>query len=71
MAALAALTLRERQVVGFACQGHFEQAHRVRAWISASTVSVLLHRAAKRLGAASRADLLAAYKASLEPNGAR
>jgi DNA-binding CsgD family transcriptional regulator len=55
--ALADLTPRERQVVGFALLGHSNKVIAYELGLSASTVGVLLARALKRLGLRSRAEL--------------
>lgn len=57
------LAPRERQALGFASLGHSNKLIAYEMGISASTVSVLLHRAAKKLGTNSRAALIAAYLA--------
>jgi DNA-binding CsgD family transcriptional regulator len=53
-----ALTLRERQVVGFVALGLSNKAIAYELGISASTVAVLLARAAKKLGTKSREGLV-------------
>jgi DNA-binding CsgD family transcriptional regulator len=55
------LTSRERQVVGYAQFGHTNKLIAYELGISASTVGVLLSRAAAKLGTRSRAELLAAF----------
>lgn len=59
----AALTLRERQVVGYASLGHENKAIAYELGIAHNTVKVLMARAAAKLGARSRADLIARYRA--------
>ena len=58
-AGLAALTHRERQVVGYAVLGHSAKETAFALGISYATVRVLLARAARKLGTAGRAGLLA------------
>lgn len=58
------LAPRERQALGFASLGHSNKLIAYEMGISASTVSVLLCRAAKKLGTKSRAALIATYLAS-------
>jgi DNA-binding CsgD family transcriptional regulator len=55
------LSPRERQAVAYARMGHSNKFIAYELGISASTVGVLLHRAAQKLGAKSRFDLFAAY----------
>lgn len=54
----AALTARERQAVGYAALGHGNKLIGYEMGVSPSTVAVLLHRAARKLEARSRVDLL-------------
>jgi DNA-binding CsgD family transcriptional regulator len=61
----AALSLRERQALGYAALGHTNKLIAYEMGISASTVSVLLHRAAKKLGAETRGALIERYQAGL------
>jgi DNA-binding CsgD family transcriptional regulator len=58
----ALLTTRERQVVALAAMGHANKMIGYELGISVSTAGVLLSRAAKKLGASSRAVLIEAYK---------
>jgi DNA-binding CsgD family transcriptional regulator len=60
---LAALTLRERQIVGYACLGHDNKVIAYDLGIAHSTVKVLLARAAAKLGVHSRDELLAKFRA--------
>jgi DNA-binding CsgD family transcriptional regulator len=60
------LTAREHQALGFASLGHSNKLISYEMGITPSTVSVLLHRAAKKLGASSRAAMLEAYARLLE-----
>lgn len=53
-----ALTRRERQVVGYAALGQPNKLIAYELGLSPSTVGVLLSRAARKLGARSRAELL-------------
>jgi DNA-binding CsgD family transcriptional regulator len=62
-----ALTLRERQVVGCASLGHDNQVIAYELGISHSSVRALLTRAATKLGAANRDEVLTAYRAACEP----
>jgi DNA-binding CsgD family transcriptional regulator len=57
------LTKREDDVLRLASAGHNNKSIAQLLNVSASTVGVLLFRAAAKLNVASRADLLAAYKA--------
>jgi DNA-binding CsgD family transcriptional regulator len=59
-----ALTRRERQVLGYAALGHSNKLIAYELGVSASTVGVHLLRAARKLRAKSRADLLAAWRAA-------
>lgn len=58
----AALTPRERQVVGYAKLGHHNKLIAYDLGIADSTVRVLLARAAAKLGVRTRRDLLRAYE---------
>ena len=58
----ALLTTRERQVVALAAMGHANKMIGYELGISVSTAGVLLSRAAKKLGAPSRATLIQAYE---------
>ena len=60
---LSALTEREHQALGFAALGHTNKLIGYEMGISPSTVGVLLHRAAQKLGAQSRSDLVARFAA--------
>jgi DNA-binding CsgD family transcriptional regulator len=57
----AALSARERQVLGFAKLGHHNKLIAYELGIASSTVRVLLARAAAKLGVRSRRDLLRAF----------
>jgi DNA-binding CsgD family transcriptional regulator len=59
-----ALAPRERQVVSLACLGHSGKLIAYELGISDSTVRVLLSRAAQKLRATSREDLLAKFRSS-------
>lgn len=56
-----ALSPRESQVLGFAVLCDSNKVIAYKLGISASTVGVLLHRAAEKLGCHSRAELLARF----------
>jgi DNA-binding CsgD family transcriptional regulator len=56
-----ALTRRERQVVGFAALGQPNKLIAYELGLSPSTVGVLMARAARKLGARSRTELLKSY----------
>jgi DNA-binding CsgD family transcriptional regulator len=60
--ALRALTPRERQVALLAARGHSNKVIAFDLRIAHSTVSVLLHRAAKKLGVTTRAELAASMR---------
>jgi len=62
LAGLDALTERERQALAYAALGHTNKLVAYELGVSASTVAVLLHRAARKLGASTREELLAAYQ---------
>lgn len=64
---LDALTERERQALGFAALGHTNKLVAYELGVSASTVAVLLHRAARKLGVATREELLAAFASLSKP----
>ncbi|HEY2745107.1 MAG TPA: LuxR C-terminal-related transcriptional regulator [Polyangia bacterium] len=55
------LTARERQALGYAALGHTNKLIAYEMGVSASTVGVLLHRAARKLGAETRAQLIAKF----------
>ncbi len=59
---LAELSSRETNAVALAAEGHGNKEIAYRMTIAASTVSVLLHRAARKLGVRSRPELVAAYR---------
>jgi DNA-binding CsgD family transcriptional regulator len=58
-----ALTARERQALGYAALGHGNKLIAYEMGVSASTVGVLLHRAARKLGARTRAELVEKFGA--------
>jgi len=64
------LTQREDDVLRLASAGHSNKSIAQRLNVSASTVGVLLFRAASKLGVASRSDLLKAYAAHDASKGA-
>jgi len=55
------LTKREAEVLSRACDGESNKSIAIELGLSPSTVGVLLFRAAAKLGARSRQELLAAY----------
>jgi DNA-binding CsgD family transcriptional regulator len=55
------LSSRERQVLAYAALGHSNKLIAYELGLADSTVRVLLYRAAAKLGAARREDLIAAY----------
>jgi DNA-binding NarL/FixJ family response regulator len=57
----APLTPREHDVLGYARMGHHNKLIAYELGLAPSTVRVLLSRAAAKLGATSRADLVARY----------
>lgn len=59
---ISCLALRERQAVAFASLGHTNKLIAYEMGISASTVGVLLHRAAQKLGTTTRGELVARFK---------
>jgi DNA-binding CsgD family transcriptional regulator len=59
---LDSLTERERCAVGYAALGHTNKLIAYEMGIAASTVAVLLSRAARRLGARSRAELIRRFQ---------
>jgi DNA-binding CsgD family transcriptional regulator len=64
---LGSLTLRERQIVGFACLGRDNKVIAYDLGIAHSTVKVLMARAAAKLGAGSRDELIATFRARWHP----
>ena len=64
LAGFAALTDRERQALGWATLGHGNKLIAYEMGISPNTVGVLLHRAARKLDARSRGELLDKYRAA-------
>jgi DNA-binding CsgD family transcriptional regulator len=58
---LGVLTDRERQVLGYAALGHHNKLIAYELGIAHSTVGVLLHRAARKLGTTSREELVARF----------
>ena len=56
-----ALSRRESQALGFAVLGDSNKLVAYKLGVSASTVGVLLHRAADKLGCHSRPELLARF----------
>jgi DNA-binding CsgD family transcriptional regulator len=63
--ALALLTPRERQAAALVARGHSNKLIAFELRIAHSTVGVLLHRAAKKLGTTTRAQLAAAMRAQI------
>jgi DNA-binding CsgD family transcriptional regulator len=63
---IAALTLRERQIVGYAALGHENKVVAYDLGISHSTVRVLMARAASKLGVRTRAELVSFYRTSCD-----
>ena len=61
LGSLASLATRERQALAYAALGHSNKMIAYEMGISASTVGVLLHRAAKKLDAPTRVDLVRKY----------
>jgi DNA-binding CsgD family transcriptional regulator len=61
--ALSDLTLRERQVVSYACLGHSNKLIAYELGLSPSTVATNLARATAKLGARSRAELIRTCRA--------
>jgi DNA-binding CsgD family transcriptional regulator len=55
------LTARERQALGYANRGYTNKLIAAALGVAPSTVGVLLYRAAAKVGAKSRRELLAAY----------
>ncbi|HXJ19160.1 MAG TPA: helix-turn-helix transcriptional regulator [Polyangia bacterium] len=62
VAHIALLSERERQVVALAAIGHHDKMIAYELGISGSTARVLLSRAARKLGARTRAELIAAHQ---------
>jgi DNA-binding CsgD family transcriptional regulator len=60
-ASIEALTLRERQIVAYAALGHDNKVIAYDLGIAHSTVKVLMARAANKIGAKSRSELIASY----------
>lgn len=60
--ARGALTERERQVVAFAAMGHSNKVIAYDLGLSTGTVSVILRRAARKLGVLGRAALIRAFR---------
>lgn len=60
---LGSLTLRERQIVGYACLGHDNKVIAYDLGIAHSTVKVLMARAAVKLGVHSREELVNKFRA--------
>jgi DNA-binding CsgD family transcriptional regulator len=56
------LTTREEQILGFAVLGHTDKLIAYSMGIAHSTVRVLMHRAARKLSARTRAELLQKYR---------
>ncbi len=52
------LTLRERQVVGYAALGHDNKVIAYELGLATATVRVLVHRASRKLGVRGRAELI-------------
>ncbi len=65
-----ALTERERQVTAAAAAGRHNKLIAYELGVSASTVRVLLSRAARKLSVNSRRELVALYRAFQKPRGA-
>jgi DNA-binding CsgD family transcriptional regulator len=59
------LTKRERQVVSYALMGHHNKLIAYELGISASTVRVLLHRSAQKLGVRTREEVVALARHTL------
>jgi DNA-binding CsgD family transcriptional regulator len=59
------LSKRERQVVALAALGHHDKMIAYELGITGSTARVLLSRAARRLGARNRAELVARYEQAM------
>ncbi len=64
LAPLAVLSERERQVVALVAIGHANKLIAYELGIAVSTVGVLLGRAARKLGARTRREVAAAYRAA-------
>jgi DNA-binding CsgD family transcriptional regulator len=65
LSGFASLTPRERCALGYAALGHSNKLIAYEMGIAASTVAVLLMRAARRFGTKSRIELMRAYSQSL------
>ncbi|HWL85439.1 MAG TPA: helix-turn-helix transcriptional regulator [Polyangiaceae bacterium] len=59
---VGALTLRERQILGYAALGHENKVIAYDLGIAHATVKVLMARAASKLGVRSRAELISVYR---------
>jgi DNA-binding CsgD family transcriptional regulator len=66
VAGFADLTERERQVVAYASLGHDNKVIAYELGLADSTVRVLLHRAAAKVGVKGRDELIAAFKKASE-----
>jgi DNA-binding CsgD family transcriptional regulator len=67
----AALTAREKQVIGYAKLGHHNKLIAYELGIADSTVRVLLARAAAKLGVRTRVELLSAMPGDASPRSER
>jgi DNA-binding CsgD family transcriptional regulator len=67
---LETLSARERQVLAFAAMGHTNKLIAYELGLSTSGVAMHLTRAARRLGARSRVELITAYRARRDAEGA-
>lgn len=63
-----ALSKREHQVLTQAHLGHSNKVIAYELGLSAATVRVLLHRAARKLGVSSRADAIARFDKIVHPD---
>ncbi len=66
---LAVLTMRERQALAYAAMRQTNKLIAYEMGITAATVGVLLHRAAKKLSTTSREGLIEAYARATRPSG--
>jgi DNA-binding CsgD family transcriptional regulator len=66
-----ALTARERQIVAYAALGHSNKLIAYELGLSLSTVAMHLSRAAARVGARSRVELITTYTAARGAKGSR